>query len=150
MVKFTRKWSNQKENLTNFRSNSTIFDLNQKLDSNSDRDFELSRRFRWISATNSDRKCRLKSHSNTIQIKFLADLDLIALAYCNPSYLRITLFNAVFPNLLEGREHQAKNGLENTSGNPTKFLCIKSKLFGSINGHRSSGWEPLPYCLTPS
>ena len=93
IVKFNRKWSNlvEKDGFLNkidkflikfdhFRLNSTIFDINLKLDSNSDRDFESSRRFRCMPGLNSDLKTSIKVDSNTIQIEFPGDLNLIALA----------------------------------------------------------------------
>ena len=52
IVEFNREWSNLLENgriwskKTDFQSNLTIFDLNWKLDSNSDRDFEVRFEFR--------------------------------------------------------------------------------------------------------
>ena len=64
-------------NSTNFQLNSTNFWNKSNPNSNSESEFELSRQFRWISATISDRKCRLKADSNPI--KTISNLKLIIL-----------------------------------------------------------------------
>ena len=65
----------------NFRSNLTIFDINLNLKLNLDMDFEQKLSRRQIGLLESNCKSRFKADSNTIQIEFLANLDLIALAY---------------------------------------------------------------------